>query len=50
MNLVYEIIFENQKYNIYYYINDEIDTIEFYAYDLNNPQTIIRYGYKQKIN
>jgi hypothetical protein len=50
MNLIYEIIFENNKYNIYYYTNNELETIEFYAYDLSNPQTIIRYGYKQKIN
>jgi hypothetical protein len=47
MNLVYKIIYENQKYNIYYYINDVLDTIEFYAYDLSDPQTIIRYGYKE---
>lgn len=44
----YEIKLENNKYNIYYYIDNKIETIEFYAYDLNNPQTIIRYGYKLK--
>lgn len=47
MNLFYKIIFENDKYNIYYYTNDVLDTIEFYAYDLSNPQTLIRYGYKE---
>jgi hypothetical protein len=46
----YEIKQENGKYNIYYYIDNKIETIEFYAYDLSNPQAIIRYGYKQKIN
>jgi hypothetical protein len=46
----YEIKQENGKYNIYYYTNNELETIEFYAYELNNPQVIIRYGYKQKIN
>lgn len=47
---LYEIKLENGKYNIYYY-NGEFDGLkEFYAYDLSNPQTIIRYGYKQKIN
>lgn len=44
----YEIKLENGKYNIYYYTDKELETIEFYAYDLNNPQTIIRYGYKLK--
>jgi len=43
----YEIKLDNGKYNIYYYTNNELETIEFYAYDLNNPQTIIRYGYKE---
>ena len=46
----YKIILENGKYNIYYYIDNKIETIEFYAYELDNPQVIIRYGYKQKIN
>ena len=49
MNLFYEIKLEGAKYNIYYYTNDVLDTIEFYAYDLSNPQTLIKYGYKQKI-
>lgn len=39
---------EYPKYNIYYYINGELETKEFYATDLNDPQTIIRYGYKLK--
>lgn len=36
------------KYNIYYYINNELDTKEFYAINLENPEGIIRYGYKPK--
>jgi hypothetical protein len=44
----YEIKLENEKYNIYYYTDSILETIEFYAYDLNNPLTIIRYGYKLK--
>lgn len=44
----YEIKLENGKYNIYYYIDTKIETIEFYAYTLDEPQTIIRYGYKEK--
>lgn len=44
----YEIKLENNKYNIYYYIDGKIETIEFYAYDLSNPQIIIKYGYKLK--
>lgn len=44
----YEIKLENGKYNIYYYTDKELETIEFYAYDLSNPQIIIRYGYKLK--
>jgi hypothetical protein len=44
----YEIKLENGKYNIFYYTNNELETIEFYAYTLNDPQTIIRYGYKEK--
>ena len=43
----YEIKLENGKYNIYYYINRQIETKEFYAYDINEPLTIIRYGYKE---
>jgi hypothetical protein len=46
--MFYEIKFENDKYNIYY-IGGEYDGLkEFYAYDLSDPQTIIRYGYKEK--
>lgn len=45
----YEIKYEPvngiDKYNIYYYINNEIYTKEFYAYDLNNPLTEIMQGY-----
>lgn len=44
----YEIKLENGKYNIYYYGGDFNGLIEFYAYDLNNPLTIIRYGYKER--
>jgi hypothetical protein len=47
MNLTYQIIFENNKYNIYYYTNNELETIEFYGLSLEEPQTIIRYGYKE---
>ena len=43
----YKIILENGKYNIHYYIDGKLETIEFYAYDLNDPQVIIRYGYKE---
>ncbi len=39
---------EYPKYNIYYYINGEFETKEFYAIDLNDPIGIIRYGYKLK--
>jgi len=39
---------EYPKYNIYYYTNGELETKEFYATDLNNPDGIIRYGYKLK--
>jgi hypothetical protein len=44
----YEIKLENGKYNIYYYTDGILETKEFYAYDLSEPQTIIRYGYKLK--
>jgi hypothetical protein len=43
----YEIKLENGKFNIYYYIDKQIDTIEFYGYSMNDPQLIIRYGYKE---
>lgn len=43
----YQIKLENGKYNIYYYTDGQLETIEFYAYDLSNPLTIIRYGYKE---
>ena len=43
----YKIILENGKYNIYYYINRQIDTKEFYGYSLDKPELIIRYGYKE---
>lgn len=46
--MIYEIKLENNKYNIYYYGGEYDGLKEFYAYDLNNPQTIIKYGYKQK--
>ena len=39
---------EYPKYNIYYYTNNDLETIEFYATDLTDPQAIIRYGYKLK--
>jgi len=44
----YEIKLENEKYNIYYYIDNKIETIEFYGYSLEEPQLIIRYGYKER--
>lgn len=44
----YEIKLENGKYNVYYYVNNEQETKEFYAYDLNNPITEIKQGYKLK--
>ena len=44
----YEIKLENGKYNIYYYVNNEQETKEFYAYDLNNQITEIKQGYKLK--
>lgn len=37
------------KYNIYYYINGEQETKEFYALDLNNPIGEIRQGYTLKV-
>ena len=43
----YEIKQENGKYNIYYYIDNKIETIEFYGLSLEEPQSIIRYGYKE---
>ena len=43
----YKIILENEKYNIYYYIDNKLETIEFYGLSLEEPQTIIRYGYKE---
>jgi hypothetical protein len=43
----YEIKLENDKYNIYYYIDGKLDMIEFYGLDLYNPVVIIRYGYKE---
>jgi hypothetical protein len=48
MNLYYEIKLENGKYNIYYFGGEYDGLKEFYAYDLSNPQTLIRYGYKEK--
>lgn len=44
----YEIKLENGKYNIYYYTEGILESIEFYGYSLDEPQLIIRYGYKQK--
>lgn len=44
----YEIKLENDKYNIYYYTEGILDTKEFYAYNLDEPLTIIRYGYKEQ--
>lgn len=38
------------KYNIYYYVNNELETKEFYAFDLQNPLTSIRFGYNLKTN
>jgi len=43
----YQIKLENGKYNIYYYIDGQLETIEFYGLSLDEPQTIIRYGYKE---
>jgi hypothetical protein len=43
----YKIILENGKYNIYYYIDNKLETVEFYGLSLEDPQTIIRYGYKE---
>lgn len=45
---IYEIIFENGKYNIYYYTDNILETIEFYGYKLDEPLLIIKYGYKLK--
>lgn len=45
----YEIKLEKGKYNIYYYINGEQETKEFYALDLNNPIGEIRQGYTLKV-
>lgn len=44
----YEIKLENGKYNIYYYTEGILESIEFYGYKLDEPQLIIRYGYKLK--
>lgn len=33
------------KYNIYYYIDGELENKEFYGYDLNDPLTEIKKGY-----
>ena len=44
----YEIKLEKGKYNIYYYINEVVETKEFYALDLANPLCEIRQGYKLK--
>ena len=44
----YEIKLENGKYNIYYYTEGILESIEFYGYSLDEPLLIIRYGYKQK--
>lgn len=44
----YEIKSENGKYNIYYYTDGILETREFYAYNINEPLTIIRYGYKER--
>ncbi len=33
------------KYNIYYYINDVEDSIEFYGTKLEEPQLDIKQGY-----
>jgi hypothetical protein len=45
--MIYEIKLENDKYNIYYYGGEYDSVKEFYAYNLDQPQTIIRYGYKE---
>jgi len=47
MNLYYEIKQEGDKYNVYYYGGDYAGLKEFYAYNLSEPQTLIRYGYKE---
>jgi hypothetical protein len=47
MKFEYKIKLENGKYNIYYFINGVIDTVEFYGYSLNDSELIIRYGYKE---
>lgn len=44
----YEIKLENGKYNIYYYTEGILESIEFYGYKLDESLLIIRYGYKQK--
>lgn len=44
----YEIKLENGKYNIYYFTDSILETKEFYAYNLDEPLTIIRYGYKEQ--
>jgi len=48
----YEPIFKNEveipKYNIYYYINDILESIEYHSKDGINGE--IRYGYKPKSN
>jgi hypothetical protein len=36
------------KYNIYYYENNILETKEFYGYDLNLPQTKIKENYNLK--
>lgn len=38
----YEIKLENGKYNIYYYTEGILEIKEFYAYNINEPLTIIR--------
>ena len=43
----YEIKLENGKYNIYYYTEGILETKEFYGLSLEEPQIIIRYGYKE---
>jgi len=39
---------EISKYNIYYYIDNELENKEFYGYDLNLPQNKIRENYNLK--
>ena len=46
----YKIKLENGKYNIYYYVNGEEETKEFYGLDKNNPVTQIRFGYVEKVD